>query len=84
MKVEKEIFTAGLKLVGVLNIIWGLIALMNSFPSILKDFYNLGLLSLYHGIVPIIQLVIGLYLLKNGQFFKDIAYIGDSGIKPEK
>lgn len=83
MRVEKEIFNAGLKLVGVLNIIWGLIALMNCIPLVIKNFYNWGILALYHVIVPIFQSVIGLYLVKNGRLFHEIAY-GDSETGLEK
>lgn len=83
MEVEKEIFKAGLKLVGVLNVIWGLIKLMNCIPLVIKDFYYWGILALYHAVVPMFQSAVGLYLVKSGRIFREIAY-GDSEMGLEK
>ena len=82
---EKQIFNVGLKLVGVMNIISGLVStisyipvivnvLSGPMPSRIVAIPNQYVINLIQIIGPIFQIVAGTYLLKDGQVVVNFAY----------
>ena len=76
---EKRLFIVGLKLIGVMNILGGIVAFNNfipglpsilSHPTISNQFATL----FYRTIEHIIQVALGVYLLKDGQAVVNFAY----------
>ncbi|KLU65803.1 hypothetical protein DEAC_c24330 [Desulfosporosinus acididurans] len=82
---EKRIFTIGLKLVGAMNIISGLVNFISFIPVIINvlggpmpsrvvAMPNQIVINLIQMIGPIFQIVAGTYLLKDGQAVVNFAY----------
>ncbi|MDW0117165.1 hypothetical protein QTL97_09470 [Sporosarcina thermotolerans] len=87
------LFQSGLKIIGVLTIIWGLthvVTVVYSFYSILNlselmsnsDLTNYRLSLIFQAFYPVLLLALGIYLLKSGEAIIQFAFRG-SGEKYE-
>lgn len=86
MNPAKEFFIAGLKLVGVLNIVWGFVSVSNQLLSFLTRVFLDGNRfgptgQLWREFIwmvgPVLQTVIGVYLLINGKYLIKLAFRND-------
>ena len=83
---EKRLFIVGMKLVGIMNILGGIVAFLNYIP-VLQPMHgqvvipNQFTIFIYRMVAPIIQVLLGAYLLKDGQAVVNFAYGMKSQVK---